>query len=96
MVPFFITRRPRTAIQCTRGDGYFLGANRVRRANLAIRAAIACLTDAELSHAPQYSVGCSRSTLDESLQPPPSLAEVSQTVHRQIARMLPAAAVRAI
>ena len=40
------------------------GANRVRRANLAIRAAIACLTDAELSYAPHHSVGCSRSTRD--------------------------------
>ena len=39
-----------------------LGANRVRSANLAIRAAIACLTDAELSHTPHHSVRNSRTT----------------------------------
>jgi len=50
-----------------------------RSANLAIRAAIACLTKMEPSHAPHHSVRSSRRKRGQSLQQPPSRAAVSQT-----------------
>ena len=69
----------------TLGDRYFLGANRVRSANLAIRAAIACLANAETRGAVARAAPF-RAQLAEyvRIKPPTtpirSLAAVSQTV----------------
>ena len=97
MVPFYPRGpgRPRTAIQCTRGDRYFIGAiacaARISRSALRSHASQtrSRRDTVARSRAPHHSVRSSRSTRAEKASKHPHLPiTVSQTVHRQIAQLV--------